>query len=112
MLPILLEISISTCQIEKKLNFHCYLLFDTVIGINSMKAQGVDGISFAIPIDTASLIIKQLMATKKVVRPYIGLKMGTLIDKRRKDILNPESPKIVVVDVERGSPSQKAGIKT
>jgi len=43
-----------------------------VIGINSMKAQGVDGISFAIPIDTASIIVNQLMKNKRVVRPYIG----------------------------------------
>lgn len=40
-----------------------------VIGINVMKAKGVDGISFAIPIDIASQIIKQLMKSKRVVRP-------------------------------------------
>ena len=46
-----------------------------VIGINVMKAKGADGISFAIPVDTASHVIKQLMANKHVVRPYVGLKM-------------------------------------
>lgn len=31
-----------------------------VIGINAMKAQGMDGVSFAIPMDTAWAIITQL----------------------------------------------------
>ena len=31
------------------------------------------GISFAIPIDTAAQVIKQLQRHKKVIRPYIGI---------------------------------------
>ena len=36
------------------------------------------GISFAIPIDTAAQVIKQLKRHKKVVRPYIGIKAYSL----------------------------------
>ena len=43
-----------------------------VIGINSMSARGGEGISFAIPVDTAWEIIKQLIVRKTAVRPKIG----------------------------------------
>ena len=48
-----------------------------VVGINTMKAAQGDGIGFAIPIDTAWQVIKQLRAHKRVVR-FIGIKMVTL----------------------------------
>jgi HtrA serine peptidase 2 len=53
-----------------------------VIGINVMKAKGVDGISFAIPVDAASHVIKQLMLQKRVIRPYVGLKMTNYLPAR------------------------------
>ena len=43
-----------------------------VIGINSMKIKNSSGISFAIPIDIAYQVIKQLKVNKKVIRPYLG----------------------------------------
>src|SRR5699024_12522725 len=51
-----------------------------VIGINSMKIaqQAVEGIGFAIPIDTAQPIIEQLEKKGKVDRPYIGIAMASL----------------------------------
>lgn len=42
-----------------------------VIGINVLKAQGVDGISFAIPMDTAKPIIQQLRLNRKVLEQFI-----------------------------------------
>ena len=91
-----------------------------VIGINSMKVKGSDGISFAIPIDTAAQVIKQLRSNKKVVRPYVGLRMANFIPEtnRRanhradpKQIIFSEEFKVVVVEVDRGSPAQRAGIQ-
>ena len=51
-----------------------------VIGINSAKivVSGVEGIGFAIPINEAKPIIKQLAEQGRVVRPYLGV---SLIDK-------------------------------
>lgn len=51
-----------------------------VIGINSAKivVSGVEGIGFAIPINEAKPIIKQLAEQSRVVRPYLGV---SLIDK-------------------------------
>jgi len=96
-----------------------------VIGINTMKAQGTDGISFAIPIDLASVIIKQLLKNKRVVRPYIGIKMADFIpDKgmgpRRGGARGPMPGSMLsvddvsiplVVEVISGSPAYKGGLR-
>lgn len=46
-----------------------------VIGINSSKISqaGIEGMGFAIPINQAKPIIKALMTTGKVIRPYLGI---------------------------------------
>jgi HtrA serine peptidase 2 len=93
-----------------------------VIGINSMKIQGSSGISFAIPIDTAYQIIRQLQTNKKVIRPYLGMKMANYIfnqnggqrlrnKQNQNNILSTENIFVIVVDVEKGSPSEKAGFQ-
>ncbi len=46
-----------------------------VVGISSMKALAAQGVSFAIPIDTAKGIVAQLRANGRVVRPYLGVKL-------------------------------------
>lgn len=92
-----------------------------VIGINCMKAQGYDGISFAIPIDTAVHVIDQLIRSKKVVRPFVGLKMLNFVEtdpgESRKGQrgrvlpgLQPESTAVLIVDVVSGSPAELAGL--
>lgn len=49
-----------------------------VVGINTMTLRGTEGISFAIPIDTAKLVARQLVTHGRVGRPYIGISMLTL----------------------------------
>lgn len=46
-----------------------------VIGINTLKLSGtgVEGIGFAIPINSAVNIISDLITYNKVIRPYIGI---------------------------------------
>lgn len=46
-----------------------------VVGINSAKIsqEGVEGLGFAIPINTARPILESLIKNGKVVRPYLGL---------------------------------------
>ena len=46
-----------------------------VIGINTLKLSGtgVEGIGFAIPINSATDVISQLKDHQKVLRPYIGI---------------------------------------
>jgi S1-C subfamily serine protease len=49
-----------------------------VVGINTMTMTNAEGISFAIPIDTAKLVARQLVTHGRVGRPYIGIRMLTL----------------------------------
>ncbi len=94
-----------------------------VIGINTMKVKGTDGISFAIPIDIASQIIKQLLERGKVTRPYVGLKMALAKKMHRRGGMyrqygggsaggsDDDETQIVVLDVVRGSPAHLAGLE-
>ncbi|GBG33729.1 Serine protease HTRA1 [Hondaea fermentalgiana] len=88
-----------------------------VVGINTMKVAGGDGIGFAIPINTAWVVLSQLRDTGKVIRPYLGLRMAALnrnlarferrVSKRFPDV---ESG-LLVVKVAPNSPASRAGLK-
>ncbi|MBB6695093.1 trypsin-like peptidase domain-containing protein [Cohnella xylanilytica] len=56
-----------------------------VVGINSMKVldMGVEGIGFAIPIDDAMPVVRELIERGKVLRPYLGIytmDLGSYLD--------------------------------
>lgn len=83
-----------------------------VIGINTLKLSGtgIEGMGFAIPINSTTDITSQLIQYSKVKRPYIGI---TGID------LNEETAKtynlvtgVYVKSVEDFSSGEKAGIKS
>ena len=84
-----------------------------VVGINSAKiaVSGVEGIGFAIPINSAKPILDELAKKGRVVRPYIG---ASLVDK---DIANRYGfdidlhDGIFVMKVWEGSPSAKARLR-
>lgn len=88
-----------------------------------MKAKDTDGISFAISIDFAKEIIKQLIKNRKVIRPYIGLKLSNILispeDKNSKPIISDKSSpfnndmtsQIIVLDIVKNSPAHKAGFE-
>jgi serine protease Do len=89
-----------------------------VIGINSMKIAStqVEGIGFAIPIESALPIMEQLETTGKVQRPFIGISMAPLnqvpMQYRHKVVL-PEDVEegMVIASVEPGSPADDAGLQ-
>jgi HtrA serine peptidase 2 len=91
-----------------------------VIGINTMKVRGTDGISFAIPIDVASQIIQQLLLSKKVTRPFVGLKMANVLPDSVRNSgrggrgllpsLSTHEMQVIVVEVVPDSPASKAGL--
>lgn len=82
-----------------------------VIGINTLKlsGSGVEGIGFAIPINSTLDVIDQLIDHKKVLRPYIGI-TGINIDEELSKQENLEIG-VYVKSVEDFSPAEKAGIK-
>ena len=82
-----------------------------VIGINTLKlsGSGVEGIGFAIPINSTLDVINQLIDHKKVLRPYIGI-TGINIDEELSKQENLEIG-VYVKSVEDFSPAEKAGVK-
>ncbi|WP_010648860.1 S1C family serine protease [Oceanobacillus massiliensis] len=90
-----------------------------LIGINSMKInqEAVEGIGFAIPIDSAMPIIEELEANGEVVRPYLGVEIYSLDEVPQtewKNTLNlpPEvEGGVYVWSTEALSPADKAGIE-
>ena len=84
-----------------------------VVGINSAKiaVSGVEGIGFAIPVNTAQPILDELAHKGRVARPYLG---ASLMDKdiaaRYGFEINLHGG-IYLVKVVAGSPAAKAGIR-
>ncbi len=82
-----------------------------VIGINTLKVSGtgVEGVGFAIPINSTKEIAEQLIQYNKVKRPYIGIS-GTDIDEDLSRRYNLPLG-IYVRSIEAFSAAEKAGIK-
>ena len=82
-----------------------------VIGINTLKLQGegIEGMGFAIPINSTTDITSQLIQYSKVRRPYIGI-TGMEIDSQTAEKYNLVEG-IYIRDVENFSAAEKAGLK-
>jgi serine protease Do len=92
-------------------------LFNTrgeVVGINSQiysQSGGYQGLSFAIPIEVASKIKDQILATGKVVHAKLGVTVQE-VNQGFADSFNLATPEgALVSNVERGGPADKAGLK-
>ena len=84
-----------------------------VIGINSAKiaAGGVEGMGFAIPINTVREIVDQLMNNGHVVRPYLGVGVFDKESAARHGYqLNVEAG-VYVQTVTLNGPADKAGLR-
>jgi len=93
-------------------------LFNTkgeVIGINSQiysRSGGYMGLSFAIPINTASQVADQLRSGGKVVRGWLGV-MVQPIDADLAKSFGMDRPRgALVAQVQADSPAAKAGVKS
>jgi len=89
-----------------------------VIGINSMKISqnSVEGIGFAIPIDSALPIMEQLETDGEIARPFIGIAtvpiQGVPMQYRQNVILPDDyDGGMVIANVEDSSPADQAGLK-
>ena len=82
-----------------------------VIGINTLKlsGSGVEGIGFAIPINSTVDIYKQLISDGKVKRPYIGIGGKTIDEQTAKQYKVVEG--VYVVSIEQFSPAEKSELK-
>ncbi|MCQ2374216.1 MAG: trypsin-like peptidase domain-containing protein, partial [Phascolarctobacterium sp.] len=90
-----------------------------VMGINSAKyaGNGVEGIGFAIPINTAKPILQGLVEHGSIARPYLGVRIIDEESFNKKNASNKDSIGIdfhggVYIDsMFRNSPAHKAGLR-
>ncbi len=86
-----------------------------VVGVNSQivsRSGGFMGISLAIPIDEAMQVVEQLKEHGKVTRGRIGVQIGNVSEDVAKAIGLPKAMGAMVSNVERGSPADKAGVRS
>ncbi|HVN72866.1 MAG TPA: Do family serine endopeptidase [Desulfomonilia bacterium] len=85
-----------------------------VIGINSIIASesgGYEGIGFAIPSNLAVSISKALIAYGKVKRGWVGVTIQDLDPEKAKSLNLQVVKGAMVMDVIKGGPADKAGLK-
>jgi len=85
-----------------------------VVGINSQifsRSGGYEGVSFAIPIDVAMGVGKQLQAKGHVTRGKLGVGIQD-VDQALAETFGLDVPRgALVASVEKDSPAEKAGLK-
>jgi S1-C subfamily serine protease len=85
-----------------------------VVGINSAVFAMAQGISFAVPVDTATSVVPQLLARGRVSRAYLGFGgQSRPLDRRLARALDLPNPRAVeIVSVEPETPAARAGLQT
>ena len=86
-----------------------------LIGINSAilssENGGNIGIGFAIPVNMVKAVMQQLITYGAVKRGALGIKLGDLSVERAESLGLVNSRGVLVDEVARGSPAERAGIK-
>jgi S1-C subfamily serine protease len=84
-----------------------------VVGINTAIIVQAQGIGFAIPADTASWVLSQLLAHGRVQRGYLGIVGGSrpLNERFRRMAGLSVARAVEVMSVDRGGPAAHAGIQ-
>jgi S1-C subfamily serine protease len=85
----------------------------SIIGINTAIIGGAQGLCFAVPINTARLVIPDLLRHGRVTRGFLGLAGQTIeLDVRTSRQLGLAARSaVLVMAVTPGAPADKAGLK-
>ncbi|MCS7186749.1 MAG: trypsin-like peptidase domain-containing protein [Armatimonadetes bacterium] len=82
-----------------------------VVGINVAMRPGAQGIAFAIPIETVSDVVEQLLQHREVRIPMLGIFYEMLPEDERQRMKVPSERALIVRSVTNGLPAEEAGIK-
>jgi serine protease Do len=85
-----------------------------VVGVNSQiysRSGGYMGVSFSIPIDVAMQVGQQLQTTGRVSRGKLGVVIQTVTQGLADSFGLPQPEGALVSSVEKGGPSERAGIE-
>jgi serine protease Do len=86
-----------------------------VVGINTFiftTSRGSEGIGFAIPISRAKTLLSDLIEFGKVIPAWIGLRVQEVNPILAQSLELEKAEGVIVSDVEKDSPAEKAGLKT
>jgi S1-C subfamily serine protease len=85
-----------------------------VVGINSAVFPMAQGISFAVPIDTATWVVPQLLTRGRVSRAYLGFGgQSRPLDRRLARALGLDNTRAIeIVSLEPDTPAGRAGLRT
>jgi S1-C subfamily serine protease len=91
-----------------------------VVGVNTAIIRGrAEGLGFAVPINTAQEVAREIINTGEVQHPYIGIQMLPLTPQVKQKLkqapnrnLDVEAEKgILIAGVAQGSPAERAGLQ-
>lgn len=86
-----------------------------VVGINTAIASqtgGYQGIGFAVPSDLARDVISQLRDQGTVSRGYLGVALQDLTNDLAQKLLDPPTQRgVIVTQVMKGTPAERAGVR-
>ncbi len=88
----------------------------SVIGINSQiqtggTSRGNVGIGFAVPINTAREVVREIEENGEVKHAYLGISGGSITPDVAKALKLPVSSGVLVNEVVKGGPADEAGLK-
>lgn len=84
-----------------------------VIGLNEQIATmsgGSEGVGFAVPINTAKLVMEQIIAKGEVEYAWMGVVGQTVDDQTAKDLNLSVNKGALISEVQSGGPVEKAGL--
>lgn len=84
-----------------------------VIGINTavLSGAGASGLGFAVPINLANDVVRQILETGHITRAYLGVSFADVDPELARQFGLPVKQGIIVGAVEGGSPAARAGIR-
>jgi len=84
-----------------------------VIGINTavLAGQGASGLGFAVPINVATDVVRQVVTTGRITRAFIGIGYVDVDPELQRQFELPTREGIIVGRVEPGSPAARAGFR-
>src|SRR5215207_9682316 len=84
-----------------------------VIGINTavLAGAGASGLGFAVPINLANDVVRQILSTGRITRAYLGISFADVEPELAQQFGLPVKAGIIIGRVEAGSPAASAGLR-
>ena len=83
-----------------------------VVGVNTAIRKDAQNIGFSIPVDIAKQVADSLIASGKILRPWLGIQMHELDEPMAKSLgVTPGTKGVAVVGFVEGSPAKSSGLE-